>query len=123
MAEILQILSIISFAIAGVLFLLAILFWFVFGIPTVIGDLSGRTARKSIAKMRALNEKSGAKSHRVSAGNAQRPKLTQAPTEAPKAAKTTAEKPLQKPAAQKTSAQAPAAQAPAAQKPAVKNAG
>ncbi len=38
---------------------LAVLLWFKFCIPSVIGDLSGRTARKSIAKMREENEKSG----------------------------------------------------------------
>ena len=48
MAETLSILSIVSFAVAGASFMLAVFFWFFFKIPTVIGDLSGRTARKSI---------------------------------------------------------------------------
>lgn len=76
MAQTLQILSIISFAVAGVCLVLAIFFWFFFKIPTVIGDLSGRTARKSIAKMRAANEKTGAKSYKESKTNAERGKLT-----------------------------------------------
>ncbi len=76
MAETLQILSIISFAVAGVCFVLAVFFWFFFKIPTVIGDLSGRTARKSIAKMRVANEKSGSKSYKESKVNLERGKLT-----------------------------------------------
>lgn len=76
MAQTLQTLSIISFAVAGICLVLAIFFWFFFKIPTVIGDLSGRTARKSIAKMRAANEKTGAKSYKESKTNAERGKLT-----------------------------------------------
>lgn len=76
MANTLQTLSIISFAIAAVCFVLAIFFWFFFKIPTVIGDLSGRTARKSIAQMRAANEKSGVKSYKESKTNAERGKVT-----------------------------------------------
>lgn len=76
MAETLSTLSTISFAVAGVSLTLAIFFWFFFKIPTVIGDLSGRTARKSIAKMRAANEKTGAKSYKESKTNAARGKLT-----------------------------------------------
>lgn len=76
MAETLSTLSIISFAVAGVSFVLAVFFWFFFKIPTVIGDLSGRTARKSIAKMRAANEKTGVKTYKESKANAARGKLT-----------------------------------------------
>ena len=76
MAQTLQTLSIISFAIAGVCLVLAVFFWFFFKIPSVIGDLSGRTARKSIAKMRAANKKTGAKSYKESKTNAERGKLT-----------------------------------------------
>ena len=76
MAEILSSVSIISFVIAAICFVLAVVVWFVFDIPTVIGDLSGRTARKSIAKMRENNEKVGKKSYRTSATNVERGKLT-----------------------------------------------
>ena len=76
MAETLSTLSIISFAVAGVCLVLALFFAFFFKIPTVIGDLSGRTARKSIAKMRAANEKTGAKTYKASKTNAARGKLT-----------------------------------------------
>lgn len=76
MADILSIISLVSFIIAAVYFALAIFFWFSFRIPKVIGDLSGRTARKSIAKMRTSNEESGNKSFRPSATNVSRGKLT-----------------------------------------------
>lgn len=76
MAETLQLLSIISFAVAAACLVLAIFLWFFFKIPDVIGDLSGRTARKSIARMRAANEKSGSKSYKESKANAERGKLT-----------------------------------------------
>ena len=56
-AEILSLISVVSFVLCGIAFVLAVFFWFFFKIPAVIGDLSGRTARKSIEKMRAGNEK------------------------------------------------------------------
>lgn len=76
MAETLSTLSIISFIIAGVCLVLSVFLWIFFKIPTVIGDLSGRNARKSIARMRAANEKSGSKSYKASKTNAERGKLT-----------------------------------------------
>lgn len=57
-AEILSLISLISFIISGISFVLAVFFWFKFDIPTVIGDLTGRTARKSIARMRENTENS-----------------------------------------------------------------
>lgn len=61
MAEILSGISLGTYIASGLLFVLAVLFWFLFRIPTVIGDLSGRNAKKSIAAMRAYNEKQGIK--------------------------------------------------------------
>lgn len=77
-AEILSLISVIAFIAAGVCALLALLFWFLFKIPAVIGDLSGRTARKSIEKMRKANERTGSKSYRPSTTNAARGQLTDA---------------------------------------------
>lgn len=77
MADTLSLLSMISFAVAGVCLVISIILWVVFRIPSVIGDLSGRTARKSIAKLRMANEKSGAKGYRASKVNVQRGKLTE----------------------------------------------
>lgn len=90
MAETLSLLSIVAFVVAGVCLVLAVFFWFFFHIPTVIGDLSGRTARKSIAKLRAANEKTGNKSHKESKVNVARGKLTESipdPTPTEKRAK------------------------------------
>ena len=75
-AEILSLISLISYIIAGVAAVLAVFFWFFFKIPSVIGDLSGRTAKKSIARKRASNERSGGKGYQPSATNANRGKLT-----------------------------------------------
>ena len=76
MAETLSTLSIISFIVAGACLVFSIFLWIFFKTPTVIGDLSGRNARKSIARMRAANEKSGSKSYKESKINAERGKLT-----------------------------------------------
>lgn len=76
MDEILSTISIISFVLSGVCLILAILFFVKFKIPAVIGDLSGRTAKKSIARMRESNEKSGAKAFRSSRENENRGKIT-----------------------------------------------
>ena len=77
MAETLSNLSVIAYVVAAVCLVLAVFLWFIFKIPTVIGDLSGRTARKSIAKMRSANEKSGNKAYRASDVNRNRGKLTE----------------------------------------------
>lgn len=75
-AEILSLISLISYITSGVCLVLAIVFFFVFRIPAVVGDLSGRTARKSIARMRASNEQAGGQGYKPSITNAQRGKLT-----------------------------------------------
>lgn len=76
MADTLTIVSLVSFIIAGISLVIAVFLWINFKIPKIIGDLTGRTARKSIAKMRASNEASGNKSYRPSETNANRGKLT-----------------------------------------------
>lgn len=75
-AEILSLISLISYIIAGISLVLAVFFWFFFKIPSVIGDLSGRTAKKSIARMRAHNERSGGVGYQPSSTNADRGRLT-----------------------------------------------
>lgn len=59
-----NIVSIIFFVIAGVSFFVAVYSFIRFNIPQVIGELSGRTARKSVAQMRDNNSQTGNKSHR-----------------------------------------------------------
>jgi hypothetical protein len=91
-AEILSLISLISYILAGVCLVLALFFWIFFKIPSVIGDLSGRTAKKSIAKMRQANERSGNKSYRASAANEARGKLTETMQHSSKLNKQPAEK-------------------------------
>lgn len=76
MAESLSLISTILYGAAVLFLILSVFFFFFFRIPSVIGDLSGRTARKSIAKNRLLNEKGGSKSYRPSETNKARGKLT-----------------------------------------------
>lgn len=76
MADILHIISIVSFVLAVLFVVLAVVLWFVFKIPNVIGDLSGHNARKSIAQMRQNNERTGDKSYKPSERNIARGKLT-----------------------------------------------
>ena len=76
MPQLLQTLAIISFVIAGILFVLSLFFWFFFKIPKVVSDLTGRTARKAIAKRRKANARSGNKAYRSSPTNVNRGQLT-----------------------------------------------
>ena len=68
--------SLISFIAAGVFFVLAVVFWIVFHIPSVIGDLSGRNAKKNLNAIRLNNEKTGNKAYRPSKTNLERGKIT-----------------------------------------------
>ncbi len=61
----------VSFVAAVVFGIIAVILFFRFKIPSVINDLSGRSARKSIQQMRIENEKKGRKSHHFSKENNQ----------------------------------------------------
>ena len=74
--EMLQILSLAAYIIAGVLFLVAIALFFLLDILKVYGDISGRTAKKAIEAIRQHNESTGNKAYKPSAVNAKRGKLT-----------------------------------------------
>lgn len=76
MAEILSMISTVSFALAAFFLALAVGFAIKFRVGSIIGDLSGRTARKSIARMRENNEKTGAKLYKPSKVNQERGKVT-----------------------------------------------
>lgn len=75
-ADILFIISNVSFGIAAVAFITAVVLFIKFKIPSVIGDLSGKNARRSIEQMRSYNEKTGDKKYRPSKVNEQRGKIT-----------------------------------------------
>lgn len=96
MAETLMIISTVSFVLSAICLVLAIFFWIQFKIPTVIGDLSGRNAKKTIERIRANNEKSGYKSFRPSTANMKRGKLTEAIDEAELAPSETEKKAVQR---------------------------
>ena len=57
MADVMHSLSIVLFVLSGVFVALTIILFKAFNVPNLIGDLSGRNARKSIALMRKENEK------------------------------------------------------------------
>lgn len=76
MADILSTVSIVLFVLAGVFLLLTITLGMKFSVWEIVGDLSGRTARKSIANIRTKNEKTGGKVYRSSSTNKERPPLT-----------------------------------------------
>lgn len=79
--------SIVFFVIAAVSLLVAIYAFIRFNIPQVIGELSGRTAKKSIAQMRDKNVKTGNKAHRPSPAAVERGTLTDKIDDKPKASK------------------------------------
>ena len=84
MAHIYTVISMVSFVLAGVFLLISCFLWFKFNIRKIIGDLSGRTAKKSIEKMRKINEESGKRPRATyMAGNRQSitEKIVTAPTQ------------------------------------------
>ena len=56
-ADILQMISFAAFISAGVFLVAAVILFFCFRIPKVAGELSGKSAKKSIRKIRETNEK------------------------------------------------------------------
>lgn len=78
MADLYTIAAIVAFSASAVFALLALFFMIKFRVFKIIGDLSGRTAKKSIAQMRAENEKSGKKLHRPTHAAESRGPITKA---------------------------------------------
>lgn len=60
----------------GIFFVIAVVLFFALRIPSIISDLTGRTARKAIENIRLQNEQSGEKTYQSSAVNLERGKLT-----------------------------------------------
>lgn len=54
--EVLQIITLIFFVLSGALFVISICLFFAFNIPGIIGNLTGITAKKAIADIKAKNE-------------------------------------------------------------------
>ncbi len=57
MAETLTILSDLSFLLAGAFGTASVVIWLRFDIPEIVGDLSGRAARRSVLRIRRENER------------------------------------------------------------------
>ena len=74
--ELLRTLSLVVYIAAGGLFLVAVALFFLFNVPKLYGDISGRTAKKAIEAIRRQNESSGNKAYKPGAVNAERGKLT-----------------------------------------------
>lgn len=75
--ELLQILSWAAFITAAVFFMVAVALFFLLDVPKLYGDISGRTAKKSIEAIRSQNESTGNKAYKPSAVNAKRGKITE----------------------------------------------
>ena len=76
-ASLFETLSIIAFVAAAAFLIVAVFLFIYYKIPSVISDLSGRNARKSIAKTRAKNESLGSKGHAPNTTNIQRGLVTE----------------------------------------------
>lgn len=74
--ETLHMLSTISFIIAAIMLVLSAVFFIVYKIPRVIGDITGVEAKKNIERIRKQNEETGKKVYKPSTVNIARGKIT-----------------------------------------------
>lgn len=74
--ELYRLVFLLALIACGVMAVVSAILFFTLKIPRVIGDLTGHTARKAIEDIRKQNEQTGDKSHRSSAVNRQRGKIT-----------------------------------------------
>jgi hypothetical protein len=74
--ETLHMLSTISFIIAAIMLVLSAVFFIVYKIPRVIGDITGVEAKKNIERIRKQNEETGKKVYKPSPVNIARGKIT-----------------------------------------------
>lgn len=92
--ELMQTLSLASYVISGILFLVGGALFFLLDVPKLYGDVSGRTAKKAIEAIRQQNESTGNKAYKPSSVNAARGKLTDKITQSGKLESTTASLPV-----------------------------
>jgi hypothetical protein len=83
-ATVWQIISIVGYSLAGLLFLVSIILFIKLNILAIIGDLTGRTATKQIQAIREENSRTGNKRFGPSAFNAERGELTEPITKSKK---------------------------------------
>lgn len=74
--ELLHTLSLVSYIVAGVLFVAVIAMFFLLDVPKLYGDVSGRTARKAIEAIYQQNESGESNTYKPHFGNVERSKLT-----------------------------------------------
>lgn len=74
--ELLKILSIVAYIVAGVLFLSAVAMFFLLDVPKLYGDVSGRTAKKAIEAISKQNKSTQNKAYTPRTVNAERGRLT-----------------------------------------------
>ena len=86
--QVLNMIGTIFLVMCGVFFLLSVVLFFFFKIISVIGDLTGSTARRQIEKVRNTNIRSGDKAYKPSPVNMERGKLTERVNKSDKLKKT-----------------------------------
>ena len=91
MTETVSTLSVACFIIAAIGLVLTIFLWYFLGIKDVIGDLSGRTAKRSIERIRAENKNSEAKRKKNGANRKEERSLFESKTKPQQEKKTAAE--------------------------------
>lgn len=74
--EVLRYIFIGAAALSGLMLIVSVLLFIFLKIPSVIGDLTGATAKKAIENIRNQNESSGDKIYKSSAVNRERGRLT-----------------------------------------------
>lgn len=74
--ELLNRISLILFIVSGCLLIISALLFFVLKIPKIIGDITGKNAKKAIELIRDKNVASGNKAYKSSSTNLKRGKLT-----------------------------------------------
>jgi hypothetical protein len=75
--ELLQTLSIVSFVVVALLLIIGIALFFIFDIPKLYWDVSGKTAKEAIAEIRKKNAIDASNPYNPSSVNAARGQLTE----------------------------------------------
>ena len=74
--DIYRLIFIVGSIACAVMFVVSVILFITLKIPNVIGDLTGRNAKKAIENIRKQNEASGGKGYKASAVNLERGRLT-----------------------------------------------
>ena len=74
--DIYKLIFIVGAIACAVMFVVSVILFITLKIPNVIGDLTGRNAKKAIENIRKQNEASGGKGYKASAVNLERGRLT-----------------------------------------------